>query len=350
MGQKTNPIILRIGKVCEWDSKYIEKKSSELPKQTFNNISIKCFLIKFFKDNGLKLNKLVVNQSENSLHIFIKYYVSLDPSLHKKINKKKTKFIPKRKKKKRFKKLIKGVKRYFNHYRLKRYFNYDRLKRNLKSSRLIKTLIKNEQNKLKTKRLVRVKFRKVSKLIQKYKTINSIEMHSFTRKLFAHLKMFNNNISTIYLMLEQLNKNVKRSIKKSRVKTLKNIVIKLRRYQRFNFFKEGLNVMMSVTRKKNSPALLANFIADQLGKVKRHNFFLRFIKSGLGLFTHKKLSTLKGIKIKIKGRLNGRPRARHRILKIRKAIPVQTFQSKLNYSEATSFSKNGTLGIKIWLE
>ena len=108
--------------------------------------------------------------------------------------------------------------------------------------------------------------------------------------------------------------------------------------------------MLSIVRNKNSSILLANFIADQLGKVKRHNFFLRFIKSGLGLFTHKKLSTLKGIKIKIKGRLNGRQRARHRILKIRKAIPVQTFQSKLNYSEATSFSKNGTLGIKIWLE
>ncbi len=214
----------------------------------------------------------------------------------------------------------------------------------------MKTLIKNEQNKLKIRRRVHVKFRKASKLIQKYKTINSIEMHSFTRKLFAHLRMFNNNTSTIYLMLEQLNKNVKRSIKKSHVKTIKNIVTKLRRYKRSHFFKEGLNVMMSVTRKKNSPALLANFIADQLGKVKRHNFFLRFIKSGLSLFTHKKLSILKGIKIKIKGRLNGRPRARHRILQIRKGIPVQTFQSKLNYSEATSFSKNGTLGIKIWLE
>merc|ERR1712187_433034 len=156
-----------------------------------------------------------------------------------------------------------------------------RLKKNLRSSKLTKTLIKNEQNKLKIRRRVRVKFRKVSKLIQKYKTINSIEMHSFTKKLFAHLKMFNNNTSTIYLMLEQLNKNVKRSIKKSHVKTIKNIVTKLRRYKRFPFFKEGLNVMMSVARERKSPTLLANFIADQLGKFKRHNFFLRFIKSGL---------------------------------------------------------------------
>ncbi len=97
MGQKTNPIILRIGKVCEWDSKYIEKKSSELSKQTFNNISIRCFLIKFFKDNGLKLNKLVVNQSETSLHIFIKYYVSFGSSFYKKTNKGKIKFTLKKK-------------------------------------------------------------------------------------------------------------------------------------------------------------------------------------------------------------------------------------------------------------
>ena len=47
MGQKTNPVVLRIGKFSKWDSGYIEKKSLELPKQTFDNISIKSFLTKF---------------------------------------------------------------------------------------------------------------------------------------------------------------------------------------------------------------------------------------------------------------------------------------------------------------
>ena len=100
MGQKTNPIILRVGKFLEWDSKYIEKKSLELPKQTLNDITIKSFLIKLLKDNGIRSEKLIVNQSENSLHIFINYYLSFNSAFEKNVAKKKVKFLPKERKKK----------------------------------------------------------------------------------------------------------------------------------------------------------------------------------------------------------------------------------------------------------
>jgi len=48
MGQKTNPNILRLGKTKEWKSKYIEKKSNELPSYAFNDLEIKKFIRKFF--------------------------------------------------------------------------------------------------------------------------------------------------------------------------------------------------------------------------------------------------------------------------------------------------------------
>lgn len=368
MGQKTNPIVLRIGKFSEWDSKYIEKKSLELPKQTFNNISIRSFLTKFLKNNGMKLNRLIVNQSENSIHIFVSYYLSFDSqffndigkkkvkfipkeeisdqSKHKSSSKKKIKFIPKQlKRKNKTKKRTKQFKR-----GIKKYLNYYRLKNSLEQSKRIKNINEKELNKLKIRRINDVKLVKAAKVVKSHKNINSIKVNSFINRLFIHLKMFSKNNTNIFITIEQLNKNMKKLIQKNRIKTLKNIVVKLRRYKRSPFYKEGLNVMLSIVRNKNSSILLANFIADQLKKSKRHNFFLRFIKSGLNLFTNKRLSILSGIKIKIKGRLNGRPRARHKIIKIKKGVSVQTFRSKLNYAESTSFTKNGTIGVKVWIE
>lgn len=341
MGQKTNPVVLRIGKFSKWDSGYIEKKSLELPKQTFDNISIRSFLTKFLKDNGMKLNKLIVNQSENSTHIFVSYYLSFDSQFFKGIGKEKIKFIPKAEKKE----ISKRHKR-----RIRRYFNYYKLKDNLKQLRHIKNINEKELHRLKIRRINETKIVNAAKSVQSHKIINSIDINSFMNKLFVHLKMFNKNNTNIFITVEQLNKNIKTLIQKSQIKTLKNIVIKLRRYKRSPFYKEGLNVMLSVTQNENSAVLLADFIAEQLKKLKRHNFFLRFLKSGLNLFTNKKISILNGIKIKIKGRLNGRPRARHRIIKIKKGVSAQTFQTNLNYSESTSFTKNGTMGVKIWLE
>jgi ribosomal protein S3 len=51
----------------------------------------------------------------------------------------------------------------------------------------------------------------------------------------------------------------------------------------------------------------------------------------------------------VKGRLNGRPRARSRVIKIAKNISVLTMDFNINYSEATAFTPNGTFGIKVWI-
>lgn len=40
MARKTNPNILRLGVIKNWDSRYIEKKSSEIPFYDFKNIEI----------------------------------------------------------------------------------------------------------------------------------------------------------------------------------------------------------------------------------------------------------------------------------------------------------------------
>ena len=75
MGQKTNPNILRLGVIKNWDSKYIEKKSSEIAFFDFKSLEIKKFLEKLFKDNKMILHCCKLSYSENNLlQIFISYY------------------------------------------------------------------------------------------------------------------------------------------------------------------------------------------------------------------------------------------------------------------------------------
>jgi ribosomal protein S3 len=104
-----------------------------------------------------------------------------------------------------------------------------------------------------------------------------------------------------------------------------------------------------VTNKKCAK-LLGYFIITQLktlGQFKRHTFFLNFIKDALKRFKHGKYSEFKGIKIKIKGRLNGRSRSKNKTFIIANKISLIRIDSVIDYSEQTAFTSNGTLGVKI---
>ena len=82
--------------------------------------------------------------------------------------------------------------------------------------------------------------------------------------------------------------------------------------------------------------------------LKHHNFFMRFIKDALIILNNKIFfSKIKGIKIKIKGRFNGRPRAQNRLIQICYTPPTITKNININYFEKVAFSMNGTFGIKV---
>jgi len=61
-----------------------------------------------------------------------------------------------------------------------------------------------------------------------------------------------------------------------------------------------------------------------------------------------KLSKVQGIKILIAGRLNNAARSRNKIIKIGK-ISLLEINSKIDYSETTAFTSNGTFGVKVWI-
>lgn len=169
----------------------------------------------------------------------------------------------------------------------------------------------------------------------------------FIKKLIAPIKIFVKK-KTIKVVLQNLNENSINFFKDRQEKFFfKKLLVQLRKFNRFSFYEEGLNSVLIFLQSSKFLEILTNFVAKQFKILKRHNLFLNFLKRLLTLFLHSSFSVIKGIKILIKGRLNGKPRANHKLIQIGK-ISLQTLDSNVNFSYKTSYSIFGTFGIKIW--
>lgn len=344
MGQKTNPNILRLGKVKEWKSKYIEKKPTESSITIFRDLEIQKFISQLFARYGLKIQNCKIYYSENCLHIYISYYNSTRPLL---VN-----YKIKTKPKKKISELVKNkitnikkattIKQFYFIKAYKKTFNKSTKKKSFQDWYLLQkrthrlNTIKNVQNYINEKN---------------YKTSDKQSKNLFVSKILKSLNLFTNKKHDIFLNLKQLNKETAlfQKISKINKHKIKKKFIKLRRFQQNEFFKQGFNLLHNFTISQQNPTLLADFIALFLKKLKRPNFFLRFLKSVLKTLLAEKFSQFERIQIKIKGRFNGAPRSTHRFINIGKNVPILTLNSKIDYGEATAYTSNGTFGVKVWI-
>ena len=163
------------------------------------------------------------------------------------------------------------------------------------------------------------------------------------------LSTYINKKFNIFITFQNINKGLSLNLTNFQANFLKKKLLGLRQESRNPFFKETVNILVISVIRKNSAYLLAEFIAYQLRNMKRHSFFLIFVKRFLIiLISEKKFSNILGIKFAIKGRFNGVPRARKQIYEVGK-IPTQTIDSNIDYHQATSYTLNGTFGIKVWI-
>lgn len=343
MGQKTNPNILRLGKIKEWESKYIEKKTTESSVVIFRDLEIKKFIFQLFAQNQLVVQNCKTYYSENSLYIYISYRnatrsvrlnnkIKMQPKKHKsKLFETKVADVKKSVIKKQFY-LAKTYKKIFNNHLKKKYFQNPYLL-NKKTQRL--NVITNFQNYIDGKN---------------YKTLSKQNKNLFVSKVLKSLNLFTNNKHNIFLNLKQINKEtiLLQNIAKKTKRKIRKKLTKLRKFQQNEFFKKGFNLLYNFITTKQNSTFLAKFIALFLRKLKRPNFFLRFLKLTLKTLIAQKFSQFKRIQIKVKGRFNGAPRSTHKFINIGKNIPVLTLNSKIDYGEAIAYTSNGTFGVKVW--
>lgn len=187
-----------------------------------------------------------------------------------------------------------------------------------------------------------------AKVTRKSATIQPKNGLNFTEMLLESISEFTKRKVNVSVVFYELNRGFSINIRKNQASSLKKIKAQLRQFKRAQFFKETLNILFVVIKKGESSKLLAQFIALQLSTTKRHNFFLIFLKQSLILLLQSNFSAVSGVKIVIKGRFNGAPRARSQTLLIG-SVPQQFFDAKISYSEATAYTPNGTFGIKCWI-
>lgn len=342
MGQKINPNIFRLSRTDNWNSKYTEKKSNEFYLYPAKDLEVRKFITTFLKKNGLSVHKLKLNYLNNNLNIFVSYAPNCDSiftinSLNKA---QKIKFFKNSVLKNKVLKAYNRIKT-----TIKNTHNYEII--NYKKKFGVAEL----QSLKKLQRIQILKHYKKYLNLKKDKKIKNLINNEFLKKLFESLQeFFEGKLHNISLILKPLNKVINRILKKKQRGLLKKRLIKLKKYQRQKFFKDGVNLIFLALTNKNSANLLSNYIAVNLQKQKRHNFFLKFVLSIIKMFINKIFySVIKGVKIKIKGRINGAPRAKLKTIKIGQHMPVLTLDSPINYSESRAYTSNGTIGVKVWL-
>jgi len=90
-------------------------------------------------------------------------------------------------------------------------------------------------------------------------------------------------------------------------------------------------------------AIAGQMIADDIEK---RIPFRRAMKTALEKISSSK--DVKGVKISLKGRLDGAEMARYEWAK-KGRIPLQTIRANIDYAERTAFTTYGTVGVKVWI-
>jgi hypothetical protein len=347
MTKRINPTIYRIGTKNDWRHKYIEKKETEQKHFSFNVLEINEYIQIYFNYHGLNplTSKLFLNK--NTLHIFIIYscvnvYNSnrLNFVNFKFTNKKSNLFLLKLKKIQDIK--LKTL--------LKKRNNFAILKNIQISTHTISNLKTNlSLNSSRNKIFTYLNFLKV----KQSQTLHTLFLNKFLHKFIVSIQLYFKNKISVLLTLKQLIRNNFPSVlSKNQKKNLALDIIKTRRFEQNEFYKEVINVIYQTHFVNNKAALIANLLKVKLSNIKKlksTNYFIYFIRSTIKYFLYK-YKLIDGIKIKISGNLSKRRRAITKIIKIGKNINVLRLNSKLSYEESTCYTKKGSFGIKVYIE
>ena len=132
--------------------------------------------------------------------------------------------------------------------------------------------------------------------------------------------------------MEQLKEDIKKKI--------------LKIWGRINKEPEKRELKLSVEEVKSPEthaAIAAQMIVEDLEK---RIPFRRVMKQAIEKISASK--EVKGVKISLKGRLDGSEMARYEWLK-RGRIPLQTLRADVDYADKTAFTAYGTIGVKVWI-
>lgn len=169
--------------------------------------------------------------------------------------------------------------------------------------------------------------------------------NTITPSLNLYIKNKVINIKTV-----NLNKKFELNIsKKKNLNEYRKTIKLFKKFFKTPWQKDMIKLLFISSCEKNSSKLIADAISFCLNKYpKRHNYLLFLIKKTFNILLKLSFVEIKGVKIAINGRFNGAPRAKKKILK-QGIVPLQSLNENINYHNSTSYTSNGTFGIKVWV-
>ena len=337
MGQKINPTIFRLGVNKTWKTEFFEKKSQELPLYVFKDLEIRNYIERVLETYGIILHNYKQHYNGSTLNLYVSYFVTPDFTLNKKGTTDKLTIKNSTGK-------TKVVGSLDNSKKNLDYLLFHETTTNLagNSTRLYKL-----KQYLDSEHYAHVPLRQESNAPQDnvHKRLNEAnsKVNGVFEQVFEVLNLFGNKRLDIVLNLCCINKDLY-FLKFSQEK----FFLSLQKFRNTPFFKEGIELLFHVAYNSNSAHLLAKFIALQFKKIKRQKFFLSFLKQSLTVLMNSSPSKIKGVKILIKGRLNGVPRAKQKMIDVGD-VPTQSISAKLDYAQTTKHNSNGSPGIQVWV-
>lgn len=291
-----------------WRHRYFEKNINELHTNIFRSLGTEQYLRQILKNNGFDLHKCRLNFSNFAVNVFLSVYKTEHKSFTFRKNARKAKENL----------VLQNEKLITLKNRIEKYYKQKRSPKNFSN---------------------RLKYVKISRSYRNCLLELKSGTSNLSTKILESLNLFTNGKFNINLAVREIN-----FINSS----TKQALLSLRKFEKTPFFKEGKSLFIPLITQKDSAKLLGTFIATQLSTIKRHNFFFNFLQESLALIMDQKLSKVQGVKILIKGRLNNAARSRSRLIKVGK-ISLLEINSKIDYSESTSYTSNGTFGVKVWV-
>ena len=203
--------------------------------------------------------------------------------------------------------------------------------------------------KLYKKRLKSLRYYKNYLKLSENKNIQNLRINNFLKRCSESLNIFTKKKYNTVLVLQQINQNIIYNLTYRQLQSLKKLVTQLRQFKNSNFFKKGINIILSTLINLNSIELLVNYISTQLQTEKRQGFFFKFLVKTFSLLIKHNFSKVKSVKILIKGRINGKPRAKKKLISINKYMSLMTINSSIHSTQSTAYTPNGTFGVKLWI-
>jgi small subunit ribosomal protein S3 len=323
MGQKVHPIALRLGSILKWDNEWYSQS-----KRVNSKLVYQVYKIRYLLSHCLYKKDLLIH-SFSTKYVDDNFYLTIF-------------VVP-----------IYNNSKYFSLHYIKKYFHFFLMKNNF----IIKLLNKNKEIKINLRLLKLFLF--FEKESFKYVSIPIYNSINYLKKFYNYNNLIKKKILLIkdYLLLSKslflFNEFSKINV------TVKNLTKLLYfsdeflkrkvKNQNYNMWFYYFYIM-----KKTRPSslLIAYFlkkILETRSLKKKQRFFFNNLRRFLNIFKNNKLFlNIKGIKIHVKGRLNGRNRSSLYKIQIG-SIPLSTISQRISYTFIPAFTIYGSFGIKVWI-